>query len=107
MLKFLLIVVLGKECITKSDDFAKLCFEQVILKTTLAAIHHLRGDKHKLCNRAYRFAAYKLYVWWVYGYLGKGQRKVIPSCVIWAIRDRFPEPDGLYVSFSEGNIEMD
>jgi hypothetical protein len=84
-----------------------VCLQELILKVTLAAIHNLRGDKHKICNSSYRLAAYKQYVWWIYGWLGKGQRKVIPSCVIWAIRERLAESDGVYVPFSEGNLEID
>ena len=50
--------------------------------TTLAAIHNLCGDKHSLCNRSYRLAAYKQYIWWVYGWLGKHKRRIIPSCYL-------------------------
>ena len=75
--------------------------------TTLATIHNLRGDKHSLCNRSYRFAAYKQYIWWVYGWLGKHKRRIIPSCVIWAIRDKLPEPNEQYISFTEANEKMD
>ena len=78
-----------------------------MLKTCLAAIHNLRGDKHDLCNRSYRFAAYKQYVMWVYGWLGKKKRIVIPSCVVWNIRKKFPDPMGHYVPFSYANEEKD
>jgi len=33
-------------------------------------------------------------VWWIYKRLGRKKRKVIPSCVVSAIRKEFPEADG-------------
>ena len=43
--------------------------------------------------------AYRQLVHWVYSRLGRGIRKVIPSCVIAAVRHEFPEADGIYTGF--------
>ena len=51
--------------------------------------------------RSFRFAGYKQYTWWVHNRLGKGVRKVIPSCAVWAIRNTYPAPDDTYVPFME------
>jgi len=37
----------------------------------------------------------------VYKRLGRGNRHVILSCVVWKIRETFPEKDGLYVLYTE------
>lgn len=52
-------------------------------------------------NRTYRIVAYRQFVSWVNAWtsLGKSQRKVIPSCIINEIRERYPEQGGHYVGF--------
>lgn len=50
-------------------------------------------------NKQFRHAAYRQFVAWRCGTLGPGHRVVIPSCCVWAIRDRFPDPHGQYRGF--------
>ncbi|KAK7883963.1 hypothetical protein WMY93_027086 [Mugilogobius chulae] len=49
--------------------------------------------------RQFRHAAYRQYVAWKHGVLGAGRRVVIPSCVVWKIRDTFPDPTRTYTGF--------
>ena len=49
--------------------------------------------------RAYRLAAYRQFIHWTYSRLGRGIRKVVPSCVVAALRHEFPEADGIYTGF--------
>ena len=58
---------------------------------------------------SYRYAAYRQFCWFIHSRLGKGVRRVIPSCVISKIRERYPSEDGIYTGFKEGSeiAEMD
>jgi len=52
----------------------------------------------------YRYASYRNYIWWIHGRLGRGNRRVIPSCAVSRIRAEFEEEDGNYSTFM-GNDE--
>jgi len=47
---------------------------------------------------SYRKAAYRQYILWKEGRLGRGNRVVVPSYVV---RTRYPVPDGQYLGFKE------
>ena len=57
---------------------------------------------HFIVNRAYRLNAYRNFICWVYGKLGRGNRKVVPSCFVNSIHKEFPDPNGNYTGFLEG-----
>ena len=61
-----------------------------------------RNYDKDLQNRSLRFAAYKQFIWWIFQHLGKGNRLAIPSCVVRSIRKLFPEADGQFTRFKEG-----
>ena len=94
----------GNLCVTNAEEFKTLCLKASVLKNVLVALHETKGDalEKEVRNKSYRFAAYKQYVWWIYNGLGKGNRRVLPSCVLWKIRGVFPENDGRYSLYSEG-----
>lgn len=91
-------------CITEVDEFRTLCLNKFVLENVLVGLHNSRGDflENNISNRSFRFASYKQFTLWIYKYLGKGNRRVIPSCVLWRIRSKFPEPNGIYVLYREG-----
>ena len=68
------------------------------------AIKLTKGECDILCLslfRLYRFAGYKQFSWWIHNRLGKGVRKVIPSCALSSILRKYPSADGSYIPFKE------
>ena len=60
-----------------------VCLSKPELDTALSVFNRFRGHSiENIDNKSYRFAGYKQYIFWVYNYLGKGVRKVIPSCAV-------------------------
>lgn len=93
------------ECVTELPEFATLCLTESVLKNVLVGLHVSRGDylEEQYTNRSLRYASYKQFIWWIFKNLGKGNRRVIPSCVLWKIRNAFPELNGQYTLYSDGH----
>lgn len=50
-------------------------------------------------NKSSRHAAYRQFILWIYGRLHRKDRRVVPSCCVKVIRDRYPDPEGNYKGF--------
>ncbi|XP_059384748.1 P2X purinoceptor 7-like isoform X3 [Carassius carassius] len=72
-------------------------------RKTSAAKKYRRADYGPVRRRneeeRFRYLAYRSFVSWCWGYLGRSVRVVIPSCVVNRIRLQFPDPAGQYVGF--------
>ena len=92
------------KCVTESEKFQILCINKAVLENVLTGLHDSIGDylEKDTTNQSYRYAAYRQFTWWVYKRLGKGNRRVIQSCALWAIRNMYPELDNNYVLYNEG-----
>ena len=51
--------------------------------------------------RSMRLAGYRQLTWCTYNRLGKGNRRVIPSCVAASIRSNYPDAAGNYTGFKD------
>ncbi|XP_061170877.1 uncharacterized protein LOC133180348 [Saccostrea echinata] len=94
-----------EQCTTLLPDFHVLCLDEAVL--ALARLYRedvLALPTDEDYNRANRQSAYRQYILWTYGKLGTGNRKVIPSCITWRIRDKYPEASGQYVGFIPGRL---
>ena len=56
-------------------------------------------------NKKCRFKSYQMYTRAKFGYLGKGKRVQLPSCVTNGIRNNFPDPNQCYIGFLPHCIE--
>ena len=88
-------------CITERRKFTKFCLDPENLEMAVRSLTDLRNDARDSSCRAFRKAAYRQYVLWQHGYLGKGNRRVVPSCCVVKIREHYPSPTGIYMGFRE------
>ena len=50
-----------------------------------------------------RWAAYRQFIWWIHGRMGRRNRRVIPACVVHSIRKQFPKEAGdAYAGYNSG-----
>ncbi|XP_049274594.1 P2X purinoceptor 7-like [Rhipicephalus sanguineus] len=83
---------LGSNCITHHTLFPLLCLVGDLLEINRRQLEFYNPTylEHADRNRALRYTAYRLFVWWVWGRLGRGNRQPLPGCVLHRIRSTFP-----------------
>lgn len=90
-----------KNCITLTTRFAKLCLDVDVLELCLRNMRDIRNDREDNSTRSFRKAAYRQFIQARHGYLGKGNRRVCPSCVVLKIREKFPSITGIYMGYRD------
>ena len=89
------------EGVTKLEAFENIVLGINVLSVAIISHSDIYADNPEYTHASYRKAAYTQYTMWIHGYLGRGNRQVIPSCIVWAVRRRYPEPHGIYLGFHE------
>ncbi|KAH3838412.1 hypothetical protein DPMN_111821 [Dreissena polymorpha] len=79
--------------------------EMQLMVTDTMALHiqqtffALQAESVEDSNRAFRHAAYRQYVLWMYGQLERSDRRTVPACCVKIIREKFPSDIGQYTGF--------
>lgn len=90
-----------RKCITTSRRFQKLCLDPEVLELCIRNRADIRNDREDTSTSSFRKAAYRQFILERYGYLGKGNRKVAPSCVVIRVRRQYPSATGIYMGFRQ------
>lgn len=78
-------------CIIQHPGFADVALSRWTLDAAYYTFRQRYGEINDVStNERYRYIAYRNTVRWCWGYLGRDIRVALPSCVISAIRSRFP-----------------
>ena len=96
----------GEHCVLTSEFVLNSVLQTGHLQLAWVAQRRFLGfrtpqeiDVSNMNNSDYRFCAYRSYINFIYGFLGRRNRRVIPACVVGHIRNSWPSPDGIYVGF--------
>jgi len=90
-----------RTCVTRTDLFESTVLDLNVLSIAILNRSEMFVSSFDDSPASYRKAAYRQYILWKEGRLGRGNRVVVPSCVVWSVRTRYPAPDGQYLGFKE------
>ena len=82
----------GLDCYVQHPDFAAVCLHLAVLDVAWLTYKQQYNEPYDegATPKRNRHVAYRQFVRWTYGYLGRTVRVPIPSCVLNAIKNQFP-----------------
>ncbi|WAR18486.1 hypothetical protein MAR_033417 [Mya arenaria] len=110
-----LVAINGKEnneqiqldCICNHPKFSTLCLDRDVLGVAAITVSAMMGTflPVPVTDTFFRLTAYRQFTLWIYGKLGRHNRRVVPACVVNKVRLQFPNLDGRdnFVGFEEAN----
>ena len=90
-----------RPCVTTQDYFQATVLDMNVLSIAIVNQSEVFADVADYSPSSYRKAAYRQWILWQHGYLGRANRRVVPSCVVWVVRYKYPVSDGQYLGFEE------
>ena len=91
-------------CISTAPLFLQLVLDPNVLDLAMTFREGFLVLSNVRNNENFRHAAYKQYVLWQHGRLRRGNRRVVPSCCVVAIRARYPSPNGMYTGYRPARL---
>ena len=87
-------------CITRFQTFNNICLDRDILEVCIKARCDIKTDEFNFSMESFHKATYRQFILWRFGKLGRGNRRVVPSCAaVLSIRSTYPSPDGRYMGY--------
>lgn len=83
------------DCLTTTHPYQQ--WREIHLDYSILTVALKSNLVHKA--KFYRQEAYRQFSYWKHGHKGKGKRIPLPSCVVWNIRNCYPDLDGKYEGF--------
>ena len=71
-----------RSCVTSYKMFRNVVLDREVLNIAIHAQCDIRAEVADFKMNSYRKTAYRQYILWKYGKLGKGYRRACPSCVV-------------------------
>ena len=91
-------------CLSSTPLYHQLVLDVNVLDIAMRYREDVLVLDHPRNNENFRHAAYREFVLWQHGRLGQGNRRVIPSCCVLAIRARYQSPNGIYTGYRPSRL---
>ena len=88
-----------RTCVTSYELFQNICIDREVLTVAIRARCDIRVEEPDYASNTFQKAAYRQFILWRFGKLGRGNRKVCPAYTVRIVREAYPALDGQYLGF--------